>query len=109
MDDIAELTEQARPSGPLHEALHAGVTAVMKSVAAAAAGFILNAPVHAERHCHVVFESLITEFPWRRRKVPPLIFPLPRGYTGRPAVFAPPRPHLPCNKQRYRVIHRPHF
>jgi AcrR family transcriptional regulator len=55
---VAELLERCRANGPMRDAPKAFVSAIMISVAEATMDYMVQDPVHADKHCRVGFEAL---------------------------------------------------
>lgn len=55
---IADLLERCRANGPMRDAPKAFVGAITTSVAEATMDFMVQEPIHADRHCRAGFEAL---------------------------------------------------
>jgi len=58
MAGLADLMEQSRAKGPLHEAPMAFVASIINSLAEATMDFMVRDPRHADKHCKLAFEAL---------------------------------------------------
>ena len=58
MAGIAELLERSRAKGPMRDAPMGFVLALMNSVAEATMDFMVQDPIHADKHCKLGFDAL---------------------------------------------------